>query len=407
MKFRLTPHRRCETIGCGAKMHSRLVRPVITGLASFVAIALFVSAGSSQQDDQRRFGRESILPAGTVINGDYFAFGSVAEISGTVNGDVYAFAGQVLIDGHVNGDVIAAGGRINISGTVSQDVRAAGGQVTLTGSVGRNLTVAAGNAELASSAVVRGGLVAAGGNIDLSAPLGGDCRVAAGTLILSNKIGGGVNAAVGTLRVGSRAAIQGDLNYWSSRDASISEGARIEGKISRRAPPQKPKLWPAVLAAWALLLAVSFVSTLILGILSIRFLPNFHSSTVAILRDQPWKSVGIGFVAVIVMPVLCIVLFALVLTTPIALMLLAAFFILLYWSRIFAISRIGEAIVGRFRASPGPFASFLTGLIVYYLLAIIPVVGWLVIVLAVVFGLGAELEARKHLYTAARTQAML
>jgi hypothetical protein len=96
-----------------------------------------------------------------------------------------------------------------------------------------------------------------------------------------------------------------------------------------------------------------------------------------------------------------------VFTIPIALILTASFFILLYWSRIFVIHRIGEAIVGRLRAAPGRFSAFLVGLFVYYLLAIIPVIGWLVVILVVLFGLGAELMARKEFYTAARRQEIL
>jgi len=389
-------------------MNHLLVRIRVAALASLAAIFLLFSSGVSQsQDAQKRIGGKSSLPAGAVINGDYFAFGPVTEISGTVNGDVYAFAGQVLIDGQINGDVIGAGGRVKISGAVAQDVRVVGGHVTITGNIGRNLTVAAGNVELASSAAVRGGLVAAGGNIDLSSPVGGNSKIAAGTLIVSNRIGGDVDAAVGTLRITSKGEIQGNLNYWSDREASISEGARIGGKISRSAPPRKPELWPALVAGWVFLLAVSFVSTLILGLLSIRFLPGFHSSTVAVLKERPWMSLGIGFVSVIVIPVICLLLFATVLAIPIALILTAAFFILLYWARIFAISRIGEAILGRFRAAPGRFAAFLVGLIVYYLLAIIPVIGWLVIILVVLFGLGAELAARKQFYVTARSDGML
>jgi cytoskeletal protein CcmA (bactofilin family) len=388
-------------------MESRAFKAAFVGLANLAIIVVFSSAAAQQpQYDRARWG-ESHLPAGTVIDGDYFAFGPLAEISGTVNGDVYAFAGQVLIDGQVNGDVLAAGGRIRISGTVAQDVRAAGGHVLITGSIGRNLTVAAGNVELASSANVRRGLVAAAGSVDLSAPVGGDSKIAAGSLIISNKIEGDVDAAVGTLRITSRAAIEGDVNYWSDREASVSEGARIRGKISRRVPPQKPEPWRALFAAWALLVAVSFFSTLILGLLSLRFLPGFHASTVAILKERPWVSLGIGFVAAIVIPVVCALLFATVVAVPIALILTAAFFILLYWARIFAISRIGEAILGRFRAAPGRFSSFLLGLIVYYLLAIIPVVGWFVVVLVVLFGLGAELRARKQFYVGARSQEML
>jgi hypothetical protein len=125
------------------------------------------------------------------------------------------------------------------------------------------------------------------------------------------------------------------------------------------------------------------------------------------LREQPWKSFGVGFVALVVIPVVGIILFSLVLTTPLALILTAAFFILLYWARIFAISRIGEAILRRLRATPGRYSAFLLGLILYYLLAIIPVIGWLVVFFVVLFGLGAELAARKQFYTAARRQEML
>ncbi len=376
-------------------------------LASLAAVLVLFSTGASQQREERqeRSAESSILPAGAVVNGDYFAFGSAAEIQGTVNGDVYAFAGQVRIDGQVDGDVLTSGGRIRISGQVAQDVRAAGGHITISGSIGRNLTVAGGNVELTSSATVRGGLVTAGGNVEVLAPIGGDSRIAAGSLEVGSRVGGNIDAAVGTLHISSGAEIQGDVNYWSNDEAAISDGARIQGKISRKVPPEKPQVWPALLTGWIFVVLVSFVSTLLLGLLSLRFIPAFHRSATAILRERPWMSLGIGFVAAVVTPMICILLFAAVLTVPIALILLAAFFILLYWSRIFAITRIGEAILRR--RARGGYSPFILGLLVYYLLALIPVIGWLVVLLVVLFGLGAELNARRRLYVAAKRQEML
>ncbi|HEX2229847.1 MAG TPA: hypothetical protein VHM64_22155 [Candidatus Binatia bacterium] len=374
-------------------------------LAALAAVLVLSSTGASQQwERQERSAGSSILPAGAVINGDYFAFGSAAEIQGTVNGDVYAFAGQVRIDGQVTGDVLAAGGRIRISGPVAQDVRVAGGHITISGSIGRNLTVAGGNVELASSAMVRGGLVAAGGNVEVLAPIGGDSRIAAGSLEVGSRVGGNIDAAVGTLRISSGAEIGGDVNYWSDDQAAISDGARIQGKISRQASPEKRQAWPLLLTGWIFTVLISFVSTLLLGLLSLRFIPAFHRSATAILREKPWMSLGIGFLAAVATPVICILLFAAVLTVPIALILLAAFFILLYWSRIFAITRIGEAILRRRGAGYSPFV---LGLFVYYVLAIIPVIGWLVVFFVVLFGLGAELNARRRFYVAARRQEVL
>jgi cytoskeletal protein CcmA (bactofilin family) len=381
-------------------------------IASLVAMLLFFSIGCARQENGRgRFGDEVAVAAGQVINGDYFAFGRLVEISGTVNGDVYAFAGQVVIDGRVNGDVLVAGGRVSLSGVVAQDVRAAGGHITVSGTVGRNLTVSAGNVELTPSALVRGGLVVAGGNVDVASPIAGGAKVAAGALILSNKVGGDVDAAVGALRITSKAQIEGNVDYWSDQEASVSEGARIKGKIVRRFPAEKPEVLPAIfsafIVAWVLFVAVSFVSTLILGLLSLRFLPRFHQSAVTVLKKRPWASLGIGFIAAVMTPVICAILFATVVAVPLALIATAAYLMLLYWGRIFAISRIGEAIIGHFRSGPGRTSAFVLGLITYYLLAILPFVGWIVVPLVVLFGLGAELITRKDFYVAARRHDLI
>jgi hypothetical protein len=155
------------------------------------------------------------------------------------------------------------------------------------------------------------------------------------------------------------------------------------------------------------LVSVSFVSTLILGLLSIRFVPRFHKSVVTTLRERPWASLGIGFFAAVMVPVVCALLFMTVVAIPLALIFTAAFFILLYWSRIYVIGRIGEAIIGRFRANPGRVSAFILGIFVYYLFVIIPFIAWLVVPLVMLFGLGAELIARKSFYRIARERDLL
>ena len=371
--------------------------------ASVAALILFLSSAAAQERPrQRGSASHATVQASQVVDGDYFAFGETVEISGTINGDLYASGGQVVIDGRVNGDVLVAGGRVRLSGTVSQNVRAAGGQVAIAGNVGRNLTVAGGNVEIASSAVVRGGVVAAGGSIDLAAPIGGAAKIAAGTLIIANRIAGDVEAAVGTLRIASRAEIDGNVSYWSGREAAVSEGARIKGKIVRNVPRERPRFVP-----WLVFVSINFVCTLILGLLSARFLPRYHQSAITTLRERPWASLGVGFIAVVALPVVCALLFATALAIPLALILLVAFFILLYWSRIYAIGRIGESILARLRPASSRAAAFVLGLFVYYILATIPVVGWLVVPLVILFGLGAELIARKQFYVTARSQDLI
>lgn len=377
--------------------------------AASLAVLIFFLSTAAAQERSRQSGSAShaTVPASQVIDGDYFAFGETVEISGTINGDLYASGGQVVIHGRVNGDVLVAGGRVSLSGAVSQDVRAAGGQITVAGNVGRNLTVAGGNVEISSAAVIRGGVVAAGGSVELAAPVGGAAKIAAGTLIIANRIAGDLEAAVGTLRITSRAEIDGNVSYWSGQDASVSDGARIKGKIVRNVPPERPRFFPAAFFVWLVFVSINFVCTLILGLLSARFLPRYHQSIITTLRERPWPSLGVGFVAAVVLPVVCALLFATVLAIPLAVILLLAFFILLYWSRIYAIGRIGESILARLRPASSRASAFVLGLFVYYILAIIPFIGWLVVPLVILFGLGAELIARKQFYVTARSQDLI
>jgi len=179
------------------------------------------------------------------------------------------------------------------------------------------------------------------------------------------------------------------------------------GKIVRNVPPKRPQLFPAAFFAWFGFVAINFLSTLILGLLSVRFLPRFHQSVITTLKERPGASLGIGFIAAVVLPVVCSLLFATVVAIPIALILLTAFFIVLYWARIYAIGRIGEFILARLRPASSRASAFILGLFIYYLLAIIPFIGWLVVPLVMLFGLGAELIARKQFYTTARTQGLI
>lgn len=392
-------------------MTRRSIAIMLLGVLLTAGVGLGRVLAAGKEAEARGLGSASVS-AGQVIDRDYFAAGPLVEISGTVNGDLYAAGGQVYIDGRVNGDVLVAGGRVMLSGQVAQDVRVAGGQVSLSGTVGRNVTVLGGNLELTPAAVVMGSLVAAGGNVHLAAPLGGGAMVAAGSLIVSSRIGGDVEAAVGSLRIGSKADIKGRVAYVSRRDASVDPGARIEKALTRRLPPAMPQPSPGKVFAFIagvtlVLMTVSAVSTLVLGLLSLRYFPRYHQAAVVTLRDRPWVSLGVGFVAAVVIPVVGAILFATVLGIPLALILAAAYPIVLYWGRIFALHRLGEAICHLFAASPRPGWAFVVGLVVYYLLALIPFVGWVIVLLAVLAGFGAELIARRNVYVTARDREII
>jgi cytoskeletal protein CcmA (bactofilin family) len=376
------------------------------GLAALAMLLAYPAAGQEDRDMEDAESEVMTLPAGVVVDRDYFAYGERVEISGTVNGDVYAAGGQILVDGTINGDLLAAGGAITISGTVSQDARIAGGQIAINGPIGRSLTVAGGNVEVNDSGAIGRGLVAAAGRVRVAAPVEKDARIAAGSVTVSDSVKGNLHAATGDLRLTSKAVIAGNLTYWSQADASIDPGASVAGVVTRKAMPEhfgpRPGAWLAA-AAGLLVLAklVSFVSTLVLGLLFLYLFPRYTGSAVTALRQRPWASLGMGFVAFVVTPIAAGILLITVLGAPLGLMVAALYVLALYLVRVFVIMWAGTALVAWMGKQVRPVWALVIGLVVYSIATLVPFIGWWVTWLVILFGLGASLLADRTLYRAA------
>lgn len=382
----------------------------VVGLVLVVSLLALPAAAEDERATDATAGDLVTLPAGMVVNRDYFAYGERVEISGTVNGDVYAAGGQILVDGTVNGDLLAAGGAITISGTVSQDARIAGGQIAINGPIGRSLTVAGGNVDVNDSALVGRSVVAAGGRVRVAAPVAADAKIAAGSVTVSNAVKGNLHAVTGDLRLTSKAAIAGDLTYWSQTDASIDPGATVAGVVTRKALPEHvgPKpgtLFAAVAGLLVLVKLVSFVSTLVLGLLFLYVLPRYTGSAVAVLRQRPWASLGIGFIAFVVTPAAAGILLITVLGAPLGLSVAALYLVALYVVRVFAIVWVGTAVFAWMGKQVRPVWALVIGLVLYAIATLIPFIGWFVTFLVILFGLGASLLADRALYLTAKERA--
>lgn len=379
----------------------------------FMTLALVAvpNAGRTEEPTGRsEWEKRVVLPAGQEIQGDYFAFGPHVEISGTVRGDVYAAGGEVLVDGTVEGDVIVAGGKVTLSGHVTQDVRAAGGNVTLSGQIDRNASVAGGDVHLTDSAHVRGNLLSGAGNIQLAGQVDQDARIGAGNMTGSNKIGGSLTVAAAHIRLTSKASIGKHVRYWSEEEPSIDEGAQIAGTVTRREIPEslKGENFQRGLTGMKVMAGfVSLVSTLLLGLLLLRIYPVFSERVAATIQERPGASVGVGGLLLIGVPLLITLFMATVVAMPIGLMLGAMYLVTLYLGRVFVVLWLGQKIVHSLSIVRSPSWTFVTGLFAYTVLSLLPLIGTLVTLLAMVAGLGAILITKKELVVTLREQRVV
>ncbi|HEU4684213.1 MAG TPA: polymer-forming cytoskeletal protein [Nitrospira sp.] len=382
----------------------------IVSAAILIVLALSPTAAAEGLLDAWLPTERPILDAGKEVAGDYFAFGPRVAISGTVHGDLYAAGGEVMVDGVVEGDLIAAGGTVVLSGTVAQNARVAGGLITLSGTIGRNATMAGGDVELTGQAAVKGNWLAAGGHVRAAGSIGGDARIAAGEMILSDSIGGHVTAAAPSIRLTSTAAIGKNLRYWSEEEPSLEEGATIRGTMVRRPLPEtlKAERFHAGLTALKLAgLAVSFCSTLILGLILVRSYPVFSLAVDWTIRERPLASLGMGLAAVVGVPILVLACIVTVLAVPIGLVLAALYAASLYLARIFVMAWAGQLVLLLISDRPSPTWAFVTGLLLYSIIMLVPVVGSVITVVTILLGVGASLLTKRALVDRLREEKLV
>lgn len=351
-----------------------------------------------------------VLSAGQEVQGDYFAFGPHVEISGTVHGDVYAAGGEVLVDGVVDGDLIVAGGEVRVSGEITQDVRLAGGTVTLSGKIHRNATIAGGDLHLTDSSHLKGNAVIGAGNLLLGGSIDGNVRIGAGNVTLSKAIGGDLAVAAPAIRLTSRASVGKNVIYWSDDEPSIDEGATVLGTVTRRPIPEVFKGEEAKRGLAGMKLVggmVSFASTLLLGLLLLRIYPVFTSRVASKIQEQPWVVLGVGGALLFGVPMLIVVCMVSVLGIPIGLMLGAMYVVTLYLGRVFVLLWLGQRLLRLVSDSSSAIKAFVTGLVTYFILALVPLIGGMITMLTIAIGFGAILMTKKELVVRLREQQLV
>ncbi|OHA62955.1 MAG: hypothetical protein A2748_00560 [Candidatus Wildermuthbacteria bacterium RIFCSPHIGHO2_01_FULL_45_20] len=343
-----------------------------------------------------------VVEAGQLYEGDYAAVGEAVEIAGMVDGDVYAAGGQVIVSGIITGDLIAAGGMVTISGTVQNNVRALAGQFILSGTVGRNLTVAAMNIDATNSSAVGRNVITAGGNMTLEGSVFGNIKTGGRSLTIAGPVGGAIEAAVDTIRFTHGASVQKDITYWSKNSASIANPSGLGGIVSQYEPLGAQSIvqwlgWSGWSMWQPIVAAIHFLTTLVLGFVVTRFFPGFSQRSIEALSHRKWQVFRKGISALLIIPIVAGLLILTIVGIPLGVILLTLSSLILYTARILVMMWIGVVLfdLARIRWQVPLYGKFIAGLLVFSLLASVPVMGWALSFFAVLFGLGAARLAIK------------
>jgi hypothetical protein len=340
---------------------------------------------------------DSILvsASSTVVGNAYFAGGSITSNS-KISGDLVAAGGTIIVSGPVAADALLAGGTISVLSDISDDARIAGGNITITGSVARDLVVAGGQIHISGKGI-GGDLLVGGGEVTIDAPVKGNVRIGGGKITINGEVGGNVEIMSDNITLGPTAIIAGDFTYHSSKLATFASGSQIKGKTNF-IQTNTNRVAPAALAAFLTFWAIAKFFMVLIGALFVGlFFRRYALEVVTQTIEAPLKTVGLGLVVLIVLPIASLILITTIVGIPFGVLGVLGFIAILIFASLFVPVLLGALIWKLFRRNEEytiTWVSILVGVIAYMILSAIPIIGGLIkfVLILLVLGVGSSLK---------------
>ena len=247
---------------------------------------------------------------------------------------------------------------------------------------------------LLDGASIAGRAWLAGREIDVGGSIGREAKVAGREVTIRGEILGDIHIWAEEISILPSAQIHGNLTYRSISEAYIHPDARIDGDVAFIRSEVPHRFMGFAFATIGVTGIFLFLGLLLLGVAHVFLFPNLLFTAAQTLTTSSWRALGLGLLLLLGVPVVMVLLATSLVGIPLMLILGAAYVISLaaaYFVVAIAIGRRGARLVGRSAEATAwnRIAVLAGGVFVLTLLELVPVLGALVVLLALVLGLGA------------------
>jgi hypothetical protein len=356
-----------------------MIRLLLAALLGLGAPAL------AQDQDLFRFG------------GDAFYGGPDVTVGAAGADDVFAAAERVEISEAISGSALLAARRVTVDAAVGGDLYAAGADITVTAPVAGDATLA--GYDVGVGASIGGDLRAFGRTVRVTGPVAGTAMLRGGTVAVDNRIEGDTTISADTVEFGPGAAIGGRLVLSGPRAAAVAvpAGVAAPDRIERRpatdgaalpAPP--PRSWFAVGVGFVVSALILAALTLLVATLAPAKLEAIRDHT----AERPFRTFWIGFLTLATLigaSVLAVLTVIGILAAPAIILAAAVLGLLGYLVAVYLVGRAVWDWIGQL--APDELSEralvALLGAAAVSLMALVPFVGWLLLLVLSLTGLGA------------------
>lgn len=345
----------------GKRIVVAAIAAVLLGVVSVVGAGALTATANAQSVHKNG----DVVTQTEKVDGSFFAAGSTIQVTDTVSGDVYIGGQTVTVSGDVSGDVLVAGQNVTISGDVAGSVRVMAQTVTISGEVGGSVSALAQTFTLASGATVKNDLAFAGQSVTIDGAVGRD-----------------VTGAVERFHIGG--SVGRDIFYTSDVTLTKNQAATIGGEVHYTVAEQytPEQDFGTKASGWLYGIVALVFATLLVALIAPRWLRTATERA----YPAPWKAMLAGFLGFVFVPFAIIVLFITIVGIPVAIALIAAYLLLIGFGYVFAAYYLGRLV---FRNTQNTALQAIVGAIIYSVLLLIPVIGFIAGLIGGLIGFGS------------------
>ncbi len=330
--------------------------------------------------------------------GNAYTAGASVVITAPTASDLTAVGGSIVAAGPVAGDGLLIAGSINVRAPIKGDLRALGGTVVLDEAVGGDL-VAFGYS-VRESAQVGGSVFVIAANTSLDNGAAGEVTIYGNNVALAGEFMSNVRiVAGGSVTLAPDTVIHGKFAYEAPDTARVPASVTIVGGTEYTNASYLPDIGASrtlALASLGIFLLVRILGALILAGLFAGLFPILASAITERVYNKRIRSILLttllGFAALVATPILLILLALTFVGIGIALILGIAYTLLISLAFIYAGILIGALLVRRFsKRIQILWHDGVLGMLALSLVALIPIVGWIIVLLLMAFTTGTLL----------------
>lgn len=331
--------------------------------------------------------------AETSAAGNTYLAGGDLRILTPVAADLVAAGGRISVERDVGADAAIAGGAVDIRAPVMQDLRVAAGTVNIQRNVGADLVAAGGTVKIENPVRIAGSAWLAGGDITVDGRIGKEAKIYGNRITLSGQIDGDTRLVGREIVLTPNARIDGNLSYASPNPLPDNQRAQVRGTVTRLETPEGWSAGRARGPALSWFHPLFLVSMLICGMLLYLLFPNAVSGAERAIRQYPLRSLLIGLALLFTVPPVAILFMVTVVGLPIGFTLLLLYPLALLLGYLATAFFVGRQIAMAMKHTEPLTWKKQTLFLALSLLALsialaVPFLGGLILILAVVVGIG-------------------